>query len=208
MYIQLSQPSTHSPTQTASPGCPILALIKVSVEILMARGLDMEEYLMEYPLGPALPSTDLLRQDLAINILNTSYDGHDIGYSLGFMARCFGARAPLCKIANQLLHECLRGSNIGGNTRIVTFRDIPAIENAIDTVLLDWWLADSSFQDLYEEHCDWARWEREFLEDRWLEAATSGFMNKLEIAEFQTKCRLEQAELDAEVEYAAVNLGL
>ncbi|KAF2802114.1 uncharacterized protein BDZ99DRAFT_483133 [Mytilinidion resinicola] len=64
---------------------------KVSVETLIKRGLDMKGYL----LNGALPRTSILRQEVVRKILDPSNGGYDIGLSLGFLARCFGARAPI-----------------------------------------------------------------------------------------------------------------
>jgi hypothetical protein len=68
---------------------------KVSVQTLLERGLKMERYCEYSNNERQLPSAYLLRQDIAKHILNPANGGYDIGMSLGSMARCFRARAPV-----------------------------------------------------------------------------------------------------------------
>ncbi|KAF2004753.1 hypothetical protein P154DRAFT_586372 [Amniculicola lignicola CBS 123094] len=139
-------------------------LHKVSVKTLIEREFNMEEYLDQ---NGVLPPTWELREEFAQRNLCPSDGGHDIGLSLGLLARRFGARAPVRRIALQLLLDCADVKSIDYNTQMVKiaysgnrfimdfshFRDI---DDGIDTALFEWWLEESQFMDAYEEHCDWA----------------------------------------------------
>lgn len=92
---------------------------KVSVQTLLERGLNMERYCEYSNNRKQLPSAYLLRQDIAKNVLDPSNDGYDIGMSLGFMARCFGARALVCDIAHKILFECTRIARIDDDAQYV-----------------------------------------------------------------------------------------
>jgi hypothetical protein len=79
---------------------------KVSVQTFLKRGLNMERYCEYSDSKRQLPLTYLLRQDIAKHILDLANGGYDIGMSLGSTARCFGARASVCDIAQRILSEC------------------------------------------------------------------------------------------------------
>ena len=55
----------------------------------------MEEYLS----NGVLPPTRTLRQLFASRVLDFSNGAYHIGLTLGFLARAFGARAPVSQIA-------------------------------------------------------------------------------------------------------------
>ncbi|KAF2174704.1 hypothetical protein K469DRAFT_685758 [Zopfia rhizophila CBS 207.26] len=154
---------------------------KVSIQTLMERGLNMEDYLWDR----ALPATRTLQEEVARKLFDPSNCGYDIGLGLGFLARCFGARAPTRQIARQLLQDCLRVLDIDDDAQIVrvSYRDYDAlldfsyicdIEDGIDMALLDWWFTEPGFLDAYEEHCASASQIQEEMErewDYWREAA-------------------------------------
>ncbi|GFF60995.1 hypothetical protein IFM51744_10551 [Aspergillus udagawae] len=88
---------------------------RVSLQTLLDRGLDLCDYLDE---TDHLPDLKTLRKEMTKRLLNPSFSGYDIGRSLGRMARCFGARAPVYEIASQLLTDCPR--RIGVNHQYQT----------------------------------------------------------------------------------------
>ncbi len=90
----------------------------------------------------------------------------DIGVSLGFFARAFGARAPLGWIAYQLYYDCVRthiewDSQMvdldygNGHSERVDFDFFCLLDHGVDTALLDWWLDTSDFARQYEEFDNW-----------------------------------------------------
>jgi len=92
---------------------------KISIQTLVERGLDMERYCRYFNGGRRLPPAFLLRQKIAEHILDPSNSGYDIGLSLGFMARHFGARAVVCDIAHRILFECTRIVDIDDKAQYV-----------------------------------------------------------------------------------------
>ncbi|KAF2030698.1 hypothetical protein EK21DRAFT_64820, partial [Setomelanomma holmii] len=137
---------------------------KVSVQTLLHRGLDLHKYLE----GNKLPGSSDLSQELAKSPLDPSIGGWEVGISLGCMARCSGARAPVGKIAWHLHHDCSRVRHFDGDAQFaiisywdeetshLEFEHFFGIEDGIETALIDWWIADSRFLDDHEEHCAWA----------------------------------------------------
>ncbi len=90
----------------------------------------------------------------------------DLGVSLGFFARGFGARAPLGWIAHQLYYDCVRthvewDSQMvdldygNGHSERVDFDFFCLLDHGVDTALLDWWLDTSDFARQYEEFDNW-----------------------------------------------------
>jgi hypothetical protein len=135
----------------------------VSVETLMNRGFDMDLYLH----NNVFPNTHDLRWRFASIMLKPWYEGYDIGLGLGLMVRAFGARAPVRQLALQLVRDCHTVRQIDNKSRnvFISYGDgdfrldaeqFHAIEEGIDTALMDWWLADTDFYKAYEEYCDWA----------------------------------------------------
>jgi hypothetical protein len=194
---------------------------KVSIETLLERGLNMEDYRW----SRALPTTLALREE-ARKILNPSYCAYEIGLGLGFLARCFGARAPTRQITHQLLRDCLRVRNIDDDAQIVwvsypwyeagiDFSYINDIEDGIDTALLDWWLADPSFLDAYEEYCASASQIEEEVErdwDGWCDAVMNdGSYSDSDIEMYRKYGQQLQAKKEqvlVEIESVAISLGL
>jgi hypothetical protein len=136
---------------------------EVSVETLMNRGFDMKHYLR----NGMFPRTSELRKAFASAMLSPSQHPDIIGIELGLLVRCFGARAPVRQLAQQLLYDCYPVQRIYWKIQTVAlsyddgrvyldFGYFRAIEDGIDTALIDWWLADVDFYDAYNEHCDWA----------------------------------------------------
>ena len=118
---------------------------KVSVQTLLERGFIMESYCEYSNNKRQLPSAYLLRQDIAKRILDPANSGYDIGMSLGFVARWFGARAPVREIAHRILSECTRiryAQNVRvsywhGHETTLDFEHFYWVERAIDEALFD-----------------------------------------------------------------------
>jgi hypothetical protein len=191
---------------------------QVSNKTLLDRGLKMEVYLR----SPALPTTLALRENEARKILDPSYPAFDKGLNLGFLARCFGARAPTRRIASQLIRDCLRG-HLDDDAQImwvsypnyqarIEFREICDIEDGIDTALGDWWLTRSRFLDAYEEHCAWASEIKDVMErewDVWCDAAMNrASYGDSDIEFYAQQLRAKEEKLLAKIEKAAIALGL
>ena len=144
-------------------------LHEVSLQTLMKRKLR-EDWLLQ-------PSTAEGRRSTAREL-----QGHspwEIGVTLGFFARKFGARAPLNWVSYQLFHDCVRAKILDDDvirltyaheytetyayeyTEIVDSQFFCDLDDGIDTSLCDWWLSDISFFRDYEAFKEW----REMTED-------------------------------------------
>ncbi len=134
---------------------------KVSVQTLLERGFTMEHYCEYSNNKRQLPPAYLLRQEMAKHILDPAHGGYDIGVSLGFMARCFGARAPVRDIAHCILSECSRIRHVNhhaqnvrvsywqGHETTLDFEHFYWIERGINNALVDFWLSDIDFCAAY-----------------------------------------------------------
>lgn len=138
-------------------------LHKVSLKTLMDRGLRVDSEDL---------STEALRISTAREFEQSSSYPVDIGINLGFFAQKFGARAPLDWIAHQWYFDSVRTwvdwsfhevklRYAHGRSETVTIDFFCDLDRGIDTVLSDWWLADSDFARDYEEFKRW----REIMED-------------------------------------------
>jgi len=193
---------------------------KVSVQTLLERGLNMERYCEYSNNRKQLPSAYLLRQDIAKNILDPSNGGYDIGMSLGFMARCFGARALVCDIAHKILFECTRTVRINddaqyvyvymnGHETILDFEHFFWIDKGIDEALIEMWLNGPDFCLAYAEHCEWVSRLEDEMEREW--EKFTGHINDDDFSYSEQRQRTLQAREDkiqAEIELAATKLGL
>lgn len=129
-------------------------LHQVSLQILIDRGLRIQA-----------SSTRDLKDSFAKLFFGTHH--FDIGLTLGFFARPFGARAPLRWIAHQLYYDCVK-IKIVWNSQMVDLHhdwypgqrghservDLGAfcfLDQGVDTALVDRWLADHGFACHYRE---------------------------------------------------------
>jgi len=191
---------------------------KVSVQTLLERGLNMERYCEYSNNRQRLPSAYLLRQDIARHILDPSNGGYDIGMSLGFMARCFGARALACDIAHKILFECTGNVRIDDDAQyvymdrhetIVDFEHFFWIDKGIDDALIEMWLNHSDFYLEYAEHCEWVSRLEDEMEREW-----ENFREQINDDGFsypeqrQRTLKAREDKIKAEIELAATKLGL
>ena len=133
-------------------------LHEVSLQTLIKRGVQ-ENFCLR-------PSTAEIRRYTAREFQQCD-DPWEIGITLGFFARTFGARAPLRWVANELFHDCVlvkildddvvRLDFAHGPTKIVDFQYFCHLEDGIDTALCEWWLALLDYEEF-------ERW-REVTED-------------------------------------------
>ncbi|KAK3290478.1 uncharacterized protein B0H64DRAFT_412451 [Chaetomium fimeti] len=131
-------------------------LHRVSLQTLMDRGLDVKA-----------SSTADFQDSMARQFFGG--DTFDIGVSLGGFARPFGARAPLEWIVARLYYDCVRTETVdwspymimlkydkdGHHYKMVEISFFRELDDAVGTVLMDWWLGDSSFADDYREFERW-----------------------------------------------------
>lgn len=155
----------------------------------------------------------------------------EIGVTLGFFARKFGARAPLNWVSHQLFHDCIRAKIVDddvvrlnyahGHTEIVDFQFFCDLDDGIDTSLYDWWLSDIDFLLDYKEFQEW----REVTEDRmtwdliefwetWHDVDYDGTIKELSVKEKlsynekKKKLLVEHEKKRAAIEAEAVKIGL
>lgn len=130
-------------------------LHKVSLQTLMERGLQKNWFLPQ--------STAEVRRYIAREFQQCG--PWEIGVTLGFFARNFGARAPLNWIPDQLFRDCVRPEIVGEDvvmlgwapehTEKVDFQFFCDLENGIETSLCDWWLSDLDFFRNCERFKEW-----------------------------------------------------
>lgn len=177
--------------------------------------------------GKGIPSTSRLRQDIAKHILDPSNGGYDIGLSLGFMARHFGARAPVRDLAHQILSDCtrilstnhdrqnVRVSYWNGHETLLDFEHFYWIEMGINTAVLEWWLGGPYFSLAYERYCEWvSRLEDDMemlWEAFWVGIYDENFYSGTDLERFderQQRLQAREEGMYAEIEAAAISLGL
>ncbi|KAH7316970.1 hypothetical protein B0I35DRAFT_469389 [Stachybotrys elegans] len=135
---------------------------QVSLRTLMDRGLWKNE--LQYL--ALKPTTAELRYHIAsiMGPLKPFNGGWKIGIYVGYFARKFGARAPVDWIAHQLFRDCVQTKVINedtgrlnfahGESNTVDLQFFCDLDEGINTVLVEWWLADVDFHvdlKLFEE---------------------------------------------------------
>ncbi|RAH82896.1 hypothetical protein BO86DRAFT_63461 [Aspergillus japonicus CBS 114.51] len=194
----------------------------VSVETLLKRGLDLDTYLQ----NDRLPSLRGFRDLMIDMIVEPPADGYSVGIELGRMARCFGARAPVEKIAHSLLRDCPTNIFVHNDGEYVTwkrsgaepvdidFEHIYWIQQGIDEALFDLWLADIDFIEDRITHAELANaltsemeilWEL-YWEDVYFDAWDG--VNSDSAADKAQKLRCREQEIHNQIERHAVSIGL
>ncbi len=191
------------------------------MQTLMKRGLQERRFLQ--------PSTAEVRRYTARELQQQG--PWEIGVTLGFFARKFGARAPLNWISRQLFHDCVRVKIVDddvvrlnyahGHTEIVDFKYFCELDDGIDTSLCDWWLSDIDFFLDCEEFKEW----RDVMEDSmtwnliefwetWHDVDCDGTVKELSAKEKllydkeKKKLLVEHEKKRADIEAEAVKIGL
>lgn len=196
-------------------------LHKISLQTLMER--DFLEPWFEQPF------TGEVRSHIARELQGEF--PWEIGLTLGFFARRFGARAPLNWVSHQIFDDCVRSKIKDDNlirldyahddTEIVAFQFFDDLDDGIDTSLNEWWLTDTDFVLDLEEFYEW----REVMEDgmisdlidfweTWHDVGHDGTIGKLSARDQlsydqeKNKRLLRHEETRAVVEAEAVRIGL
>jgi hypothetical protein len=194
---------------------------EVSLQTLMKRGLQEHRFLQ--------PSTAEVRRYTARELQQQR--PWEIGITLGFFARKFGARAPLNWISHQLFYDCVRAKIVDddvvrlnyayGHSEIVDFQFFCDLDDGIDTSLCDWWLSDIGFFLDYEEFEEWRHvtedsmtWDLIEFWETWHDVDCDGTTRELSAKE-EFLCNEEKNKLfvkhekkRAAIETEAVKIGL
>lgn len=196
-------------------------LHEVSLQTLMKRELQEHCFLK--------PSTTEVRCYTARELQR--HGPWEIGVTLGFFARKFGARAPLNWVSHQLFHDCVRAKIIDddvvrlkyehGHTEIVDFQFFCDLDDGIDTSLCDWWLSDVDFFLDYEEFKkgrevaeDSMTWDLIEFWETWHDVDYDGTIKelsakeKLSYDEEKNKLLVGHEKKRVAIEAEAVNMGL
>jgi hypothetical protein len=194
----------------------------VSLQTLMDRGLGVENYIEH----GRPPSTQTLKERMSIDYLFPSTCGDEIGLNLGFMARCFGARAPVLEIAWQFIDDCTHvidrnddlpraciwyGSKKGCKAW-VSFEH-SSIEGGIRTALYEWWLNDIDFLLEYQRHITWVCELEDCMEQDWIDYCIDShdaihYCVDFDAVTEYSKLGKRNERTRAEIEFAAIELGL
>jgi hypothetical protein len=193
---------------------------RVSLQTLRDRGLDLHEYLDG---DDDLPNLTTLRQDMTERLLNPSFSSDNISRSVAQMARCFGARAPVHKIASQFMSHlpCLSFVDHdyqyvywAGYSDPIDFEHLHWVLLGIEEELSDHWLADSEFLLDYKAHRDWASHLREEMHTLWdhyqediYETVWSGAEPESS-DDYARELRERERQMEAKIEGAAIAIGL
>ncbi|OQE21418.1 hypothetical protein PENFLA_c014G05630 [Penicillium flavigenum] len=190
----------------------------VSVQTLLSRGLDLNEYLDHGDDESSLPKLSTFITRVAQGISNSSIDGYGFGRHLAHIAQCFGARAPVLEIALQILNDCPRYFSVitkDGSEKWQPYtKDFYWILDGIDESLFDFWLADSTFILDHRNFVEWSKSVRNEVKWMWVDysvdlyhdictGTNSDYVDK-------EKQRLKEYEdnIEIEIEEEAVAIGL
>jgi len=158
---------------------------------------------------------------MAKQILDPAKNGYDIGMNLGFMARYFGARAPVQAIAYDVLSECTRlcGVSYAAQSARVShchtdevtldFEHFYRIEAGTKEAIIELWLHDIDFCLALKHHHDWVSMLEDEMESDWEVFGEKMYYEEIMDPEFHYQTLLEREKLmQAEIEIAAITLGL
>lgn len=196
-------------------------LHEVSLQTLIRRGLQ-EHCLLQ-------PSTAEVRYYIERELQR--YGPWEIGVTLGFFARKFGAKAPLDWVSHQLFHDCIWAKTVDddddvirlnyehGHTEIVDSQFFCDLDDGIDTSLCDWWLSDIDFFLDYEEFKEWREvtedsitWDLIEFWETWHDVDYDGTIAELSAKEklsYDEKNKLLiEHEKKAAIEAEAIKIGL
>lgn len=197
---------------------------RVSVETLLDRGLSFEDYLTD---DGRLPCLEEFRSLMIKKVLNPAFNGYTIGKHLGQMARCFGARAPVKEIANQILTDCPQGFYPNYKGQFVRWKerkdDVPEtvdfdhfywITRGINESLFDCWLSDAIFVEDFLAHVKWANELTKEMEILWelywdnlCDEIYTG-ANSNSAANRAQELQVRESQVNEMIEKEAVSIGL
>jgi hypothetical protein len=191
---------------------------KVSVQTLLERGLSMERYCKYSNNKRQPPPAYLLRQDIAKYILDPANGGYDIGMSLGSIAQCFRARAPVHGIAHRILSKCTQFCYVNRNAQnmrvsywhshetTLNFEHFYWIERGINEALFEFWLNHIDFCIAYKEHCEWVSRLEDKMERDLETFGVDIYYGDISYPKLYYQTREDKKR--AEIEIAATKLGL
>lgn len=192
----------------------------VTVETLLQRGLNMDRYILK---DGSFPSTSELCYAMADSYF-IDISCWETGLELGLFARRFGARSPYGWIAEQLLRDFAKSSQVNGDVQSflwIRFEDgenlplgpfsLKAIADGIDTAIIEWWLLDDGFLADVEEH----EIQCELTENRYVDACVD-FHEEWKYADEESEAYInahatlekEINEMYATLERDAIRIGL
>lgn len=177
-----------------------------------------------------LPSTSDLREMMALGLLNLYQSACELGVNLGFMAKCFGARAPLNRIMYEILYDCWRvigfyhheeqvlvSCGYGSESQYLDVGYFDCVDDGIATVFEDW-LADSKFVENckeYQEQAEQAVWLLIEVKRKWdeLDEALNDVLSESEggseiFYEEREKLQVEGDRINGAIESNAIEIGL
>jgi hypothetical protein len=175
----------------------------VSLQTLIDRGLDIERYIDG---DGRPPSTDTLRDGLATYYFGYSTNEYETGLSLGFMARCFGARAPVLLIARRFIDEVYGRFRFKKAHR--KWVDFEQLHEGIHTALIDWWLSDSDFVMEYRQHEEWASVLEDCMEQDYIFFDEDMYSDPVERDQELQEIEIRHKLMREDIERAAIELGL
>lgn len=195
----------------------------VSLQTLIDRGLGLERYIGNDGIAP---STNTLKYLMATEYLDDSTWQYEIGLNIGFMARCFGAQAPVLDIAKQFIDDCTVELCIDkqdyyiyahfgskeSRKQCLDLGDPSLREDGIYTAIVEWWLCDETFMQKYDQYREWVS----IMEDCMLEDYISFYgdiCDRMYSDSFERDLKLQAIKanherINADIERAAVELGL
>ncbi|KAK4086110.1 hypothetical protein Purlil1_9639 [Purpureocillium lilacinum] len=205
---------------------PDLVVHTVSVKTLLDRGLALDKYRrFKTGRGYILPRVRKLKQLMADDYFPNSWDGWDVGTSLGIFARPFGARAPVHWIARQFYFDVIEApwvdcdgdvhsgtvSYTNGTRTDLEPGILTYMEDGIRTALVEWWFLDDDFVRDLKAHGEWMDIQRDLMAYRLISFAEDWPVHKRGSLRFHyAKAKLEELEIRdlAAMEQAAVEIGL
>ncbi|KAH6973918.1 hypothetical protein EDB80DRAFT_867941 [Ilyonectria destructans] len=122
----------------------------------------------------------------------------EVGVALGLFAKCFGARAPVDWIANQLFED-------------LAFGFFPRVQDGIHVALIEWWLLDEDFILGLDAHDEWRELQLDLMIDRWIDFYEDWCGQRHGTVGYKiAKAKLEHMEerLHADIEKEAIEIGL
>ena len=193
---------------------------KISLKTLLKRGFKLDLFLE--PNGNGALPLNHLRGILANAVFNSSCGGYDNGMNLGYMARCFGARAPVLDLAHQISSECtsLHEIDYFAQTATVSYGDSPKktlsfeylyqLETGIDTAIFEMWLNDVDFCLALKDHNEWAARLEDYPTDEWMRLEALNQHSHLDplVEHHKNLLQDELVQKHQEIEADAIELGL
>ncbi|KAK5562188.1 hypothetical protein LTR43_012217, partial [Exophiala xenobiotica] len=175
------------------------------------------------------PSASEVRNCLARELRRS--DPGEIGLTLGFLARKFGARAPLDWISHQIFHDCVwvdilagdlvRLDYARGDIETVDFQFFCDLQDGTETSLCEWWLADidffldcEEFKEMRDVSQDSMTWDLIEFWETWHDVDRDGTIKELsateKLSQDEAKDRLlvEHEKKKAAIEAEGVKIGL